>query len=469
MALAFMVLAAAVPLTFLAGGAPLGIMLGNGAGFPGIFLGVMVLLLLFSAGFTTMSRFLAKPGAFFTYVAHGLGPAWGVGTAYLALVVYSAVNIGVHALTGFILSITLASLGGPEVAWWLCSLVSIAIVGFLGYQRIDIGSSVLAILLIGEITIMTAIIVAVILTSAHGAGLSFEPFTPKMIFSGNLGVGLTMAMSAFIGFEAVAVFRDEAHLPERTVPRATYLAVVGIGCFYALATWAIVMAWGGGAVVAVVAADPGAFLLKTASTYLGVVGETVLNILLITSLFACTLSLHNIITRYQHSIAYAGLVARWMAALHPRHRSPWLSSLFQTGTAAVLIVLCAVLHLDPLLQIIAWTSGIATLGVAVLMTLTSIAVIAFFARDHRGISVWKRVIAPLLALIGLVVVVVAMTMNFPILIGEVGKNGEPVFSIVSDILILLTFVPLVLGTLHVAMLRGAKASTYQKFLADFSG
>ena len=42
----------------------------------------------------------------------------------------------------------------------------------------------------------------------------------------------------FIGFEATAIFRDEAHDPHRTIPRATYVALIIIGVFYTLSCWA---------------------------------------------------------------------------------------------------------------------------------------------------------------------------------------------------------------------------------------
>lgn len=467
--LAFMVLAASAPLTFLAGGAPLGILLGNGAGFPAMFVVGVIVLLFFSVGFTTMTQYVTKPGAFFTYVSNGLGAEWGVGTAYLALVVYSAVNIGVHALTGAVLAQTFVALGGVELPWWIWSLLSVLIVGVLGYQRIDVGSTILAVLLIGELLIISAVIVAVVVTNAHGNGLNLQPFTGSHVFSGSFGVGLTLAMSAFIGFEAVAVFRDEARTPERTVPRATYLAVVGIGAFYALATWAIVMGWGIDKILAETGSDPGTLLLRTAGSYLGGVGEGIMNTLLITSLFACTLSLHNIITRYLHSIAFAGLAAGWMAAVHNRNGSPYLSSLFQTATAAAMMVLCAILKLDPLLQTIAWTSGIATLGVALLMVLTSLAVIAFFARDHRNVSVNKRLVAPVLGLAGLLVVTVMMTMNFPLLVGDADAGGNPAFGPLSYVLLAVTVLPLAFGALHVVMLRRSRSDAYGRFLTNFVG
>ena len=76
----FMVVAAAAPLTVLGGAAPLGMLLGNGVGFPALFAISGVILLLFAVGLTAMTRVVPRPGAFFFVLvsplkSHGPGAA----------------------------------------------------------------------------------------------------------------------------------------------------------------------------------------------------------------------------------------------------------------------------------------------------------------------------------------------------------------------------------------------------------
>ncbi len=118
-----------------------------------------------------------------------------------------------------------------------------ALVGVLGYRHIDLSSKVLGVLLVGEVGIVLVLVAAIVFRGGAD-GLSLAPFEPTQIASGSPGVGLMFAIAAFIGFEATAIFRDEAKDPERTIPRATYTAVIGIGVFYTLASWGLVMAWG---------------------------------------------------------------------------------------------------------------------------------------------------------------------------------------------------------------------------------
>ena len=467
-AIVFMVVAAASPLTVVGGAAPLGILLGNGVGFPSMYVVSAVILLLFAVGLSAMTRHVPKPGAFFTFVGYGLGKPAGLASAFLALLTYTTIQVSVYGYIGYLLSVTFAGLGAPEIPWYVYSLASIAVVGLLGYRHIDLSSKVLGVLLVAEVGIVLVLAGAVIVTGGAD-GLSAEPFVPEQVFSGSPGVGLMFAIAAFIGFEATAIFRDEAKDPSRTIPRATYIAVIGIGLFYTLASWALVMAWGPDDVLAVAGEDPGAMILRTTLLYLGPVGELVINVLLITSMFACVLSFHNVITRYQHTMSNAGVLPGRLGGVHPKHLSPHTSSLVQSATAAILIVVFAVLGLDPVLQVFTWFAGVATLAIAILMAVTSLAVIVYFARTKQDRRLWNTVVAPGLGFIGLVGSAVVIVVYFPMLVGDVDAGGNPVFGTVSAVLIALIVVCPVVGLVQAAYLRRRRPAAYADVMDAIGG
>lgn len=49
---------------------------------------------------------------------------------------------------------------------------------------------------------------------------------------------LLFAFTGFPGFEATALFGEEARDPHHTIPRATYAAILLIGAIYVLTTYA---------------------------------------------------------------------------------------------------------------------------------------------------------------------------------------------------------------------------------------
>ncbi len=437
----FMVVAAAAPLTVIGGNMPLAMGLGNGAGAPVGFAIASLVLLVFSVGFVTMTPHVPEAGAFFSYVTLGLGERMGKGIAVVALIAYTAIQVGIYGYIGWAISDTVAFYSGPVIPWPVYSFVVLAIVAVLGYRHINLSAKVLGVALALEIGIV--VVLDVVMVAKPGpAGVTFTSFDPSVFTQGTIGIAILFALTGFIGFEATAVFRDEARDPERTIPRATYAAVILIGAFYTLTVWAFVVAIGPDQVTAVAEqtlAGDGNMLLDTTDATLGRVGRDVVNVLLLTSLFACVLSFHNVIARYQFVLSRKGLLPARLGAVHDSHESPAFSSVVQTITATIIVGVLAVLGIDPLVGVFGSMAGVATVGMVLLMLTTSIAVLVFFVRRRElaaGRS-WQTRIAPALAVLGLLVSMWLVLSNFTLVTG-----GSVTL---SAILAAIPFVGLVVG------------------------
>jgi len=463
----FMVVAAAAPLTVIGGGFPLAGLLGNGVGAPSMFAVGGLILLFFSVGLATMSKYVAKPGAFFTYVGYGVGRPAGLAAAWLAMLTYTAVQVAVYGYLGAQLQLFVVDKGGPDITWWAYALAAIAVVGILGYRHVELSAKVLGVLLIAEVGI-TLLLSLVVVGQGGEEGLSVAPFEPSHISSGSPALGLMFALAGFIGFESTAIFRDEARDPERTIPRATYAAVILIAVFYTFTSWALVMGTGPSGFVEEVGMDPAGYIMTVTGDYLGSSGADIVNLLLLTSLFACVLSFHNVITRYQHSMSHATVMPGRLGAVHPRHQSPHLSSFVQTGTALTLIAAFALFGLDPVLEVFTWFSGIATFAIVGLMALTCLAVIVYFVRNNVGAGLWKTTVAPGIGLVGLLVAFVILFKNFPLLISDVDALGAPVFGgLTITFLVVMAAFP-VFGLLQAYLLKSTKPEAYASVIDTIS-
>jgi amino acid transporter len=278
--------------------------------------------------------------------------------------------------------------------------------------------------------------------------------------SGTPALGLLFALAAFLGFESTAIFRDEARNPNKTIPRATYTAVIVVGLFYTLSSWAIVMAWGPDNVVAMAAQHPATLIMETAQRFLGPVAVAVINVLLITSVIAASLSFHNVVTRYLHSLGSYGFFPRGLAAVDNRHNSPRPASLLTSGMAIAAIVITGVLGLNGSTQVLAWTSGMATFGIALLMALTALAVVVFFLRTRLDRGIWRTLIAPVLGGIGLTACASVIAANFPLLVGDIGIDGTPQFGATSVLLLVLLIPMPVIGLFQAFWVRSRNRPLY---------
>jgi amino acid transporter len=383
--------------------APLAILFG-GIGAPVAYLAVGVLLCLFAVGFTAMTPYIRNAGAFYSYITRGLGRPAGLGAALLAVFSYNALQIGVFGAFGFFAAGTANDLLGVDLPWWVYAFAGVAVVWFLGFRSITLGARVLAALLIAETAILV-LLAGAILVKGGASGLSLASFAPSHVFTSQMSAPLGLAVAAFTGFEATAIYREEARDPDRTVPRATYLAVGFLGLFYTFVVWVIVQAFGNDGAVGAAAKNPAEMFFTAMTHYVGTWATDLQRVLIITSLLASLLAFHNAITRYGYALATEHALPAPLGRIHPRHRSPWIAGIAQSALAALTVTVFATIGADPYNQFLLWVNTPGVVGILVLQTLAACAVVVFFRRNPatRGERGARTLVAPALAAVLLAV------------------------------------------------------------------
>ncbi|WP_188189675.1 APC family permease [Nonomuraea sp. SYSU D8015] len=418
----FFVLSAQAPLTGIAGAAPIAVAIGNGAAAPAAYLVAGLVILLFSVGFVAMSRHVVDAGAFYVYIGKGLGRTAGTGSAAVALFAYCAIQAAMYGLYGAIVSGLAGQYAGLDLPWWVWSLLTIAVVQVLGQAGIEIGAKVLAVFVLAEFSILLAFALVTLVKGGGPEGLGVaQTFAPDAVLAGAPGVALMFAVASLFGFEATAIYGEEARDARRTVPRATYLAVAVVSAFFVLTSWMLISAYGASKAVAeagkaLEAGDSAGFVFAPVVALFGGWAGEVLPILLATSLFAGVLAFHNSANRYLFSLGREGVLPRRLGSLNRRH-SPSQAGWAQTAIAVVLILPFALGGLDPVLTLFSWFSGVAVLAMMLMYLLTSVSVVVFFRRERVDSRPWNTLVAPLLGALGVAAVIWLVLANFATLIG----------------------------------------------------
>lgn len=417
--LVFFVVAAAAPLTALATNSPIAVAFG-GIGAAGAFVVAGIILALFAAGFTAMTMFIRNAGAFYVYISRGLGRHVGMGSAFLAVLSYNSIQISLYGAFAVFAKTTIADFTGVEIPWPVLVLAAVIIVTVLGIRNISVNANVLAVALAAEVAILAIVAVAIVLQGGGPDGLSLEPLSPTELVSSGAGAMFAFTFLSFIGFEATAVFSEEAKDPAHTVPRATYIAVAFLALFYAFVVWAVVDGFGAAEAVTVATDDPTNMYFIAAETYVGHWARIAMEVFILTSLLAVLLAFHNAVARYQFSLARERVLPKVFARIHPHHKSPWVSSVFQSVVAVIVVLPFVLLGADPFLDFYVPTTTPGIYGILALQALTAIAVIAFFAKNRRGVDIWRAFIAPAMGAIGLILVTYAAVSNVSVITGRTG-------------------------------------------------
>ncbi len=116
--------------------------------------------------------------------------------------------------------------------------------------------------------------------------------------------------------------------------------------------------------------------------------------LLVTSLFAALSAFHNYIARYTYVAGREGLLPAVFGRTHDRHQSPHIGSVSPDRRCGRDRGDLRRPRLDPVLNLFTWVSQIGTLGILGMMTVTSIAVIAYFSRRQSADSVVATKVLP---------------------------------------------------------------------------
>jgi len=448
------VLAFSSPLATVAGTLPVLLMF-SGQTAPAIYTLVTLMLLIFSVGFVKMSRSVQGPGGFYSFVTAGLGKPAGLGGAFLALFGY--VFIGFFApsffgvtLRGFVVN----TLNGPDIPWYWYALAITAVTTVLAYNRIDLSAKLLSAVMLLEVAIIIVFDIASF--SANGLRAVQEVgFALPSVTDATVGLALLFAVGNFFGFEATVIYRDEVKNPDKTISRATYLAVVGIGLFYALAAWAFIAFLGPENVQAAAESNTVNLFNEAVGALVGKIFADVAMILLITSVLACMLSVQNIAARYSFSLAADHALPSFLGRVHPRHKSPYVSALAVGLIWAVATVVFTILGVSPdALYPIA--SGSGTFAVLLLMFITSFAVLVYFLRRRSFApeSVWKTIVAPLISVVFLGAITYLAIANYPELIG-----GSTIMTV---IFMTFTFALFAGGIVYALFLRSKRPDIYSR-------
>ncbi len=432
----FFVVAASAPLVGMTGAVPVAIAAGNGAGAPGAYLAVGLVLLLFSVGYAAMSHKMTNAGAFYAYVGRGLGRGSGVASAFVSIVGYVTIQLAIYGFFGGVISGQMAAMG-VDLPWYVWTIGAWALVTGLSLLSVDIGAKVLGVLLVLELSSLLWVGIAMLINGGP-EGVNFAAsFAPDVVFAGGFagaaGIAIAFAFASFIGFEASAIYGEESKDPKRTVPRATYLAVGTITAVFAIVSFGMVTGMGASTVIDEVVmrsmvddvplADPAAVLFSLTAEYVGPWLAQVMGWLVITSLFAGLLAFQNATARYFFAMGRGGVFGRKVGTTNSKG-APAMGVWMTSGLALLVIIAFAAAGLDPILNLFFWMSAVTAIAIIFVEILVSIAIIKFFWNGD-GANVWQGKIAPMLAIAGLASGLYLVMSRFNLLAGTVPEGVDP--------------------------------------------
>jgi amino acid transporter len=407
----FCIVTGAAPLAAMMFNVPVAVS-GGGFAVPAAFILATVALTIFSTGYIEMSRRVTSAGGFYTFISHGLGRVPGMGSGALIAFCYIIFAAAVTGVGSYFASTSIEVWTGISAPAWVYQILFLALMTSFAWFHIELTAKILGVALVAEVLALLIMSGGIIAGGGGPDGFSGAPLNPANLFDNDaalkvfgaaaVGVALFGAFWSWVGFEMAPNYAEESREPKRIAKVATYGSVIGLGVFYVFVSYMFVTGWGlTGSAQAVkdqFAGKYGSAFYPLTDQFVGSGLTTILEILIITSSFACAMAFYNTGARYLFSLAREGVLPAALGRTHPTQRGPVNASMAVSAIVAVYMLgftLSDSSTLAALLKLGTWTPLLGVLGILAVQGLCCIAIIRYFLTEARdGFHLVKTLLAP---------------------------------------------------------------------------
>jgi APA family basic amino acid/polyamine antiporter len=208
------------------------------------------------------------------------------------------------------------------------AVAGILVLSAINYAGVRPGSAVQTALTVTKIAA-----IAVLLVVLFGLGALHPPSAAGTVEPQGFLRALVAGLFAFGGWHMVTYAAEETHSPERTIPRALMLGTLIVVITYLglNAAYLLVLPFD-----RVLASTHIAF--DATAAVAGAGAASVISVLVIVSSLGAMSGIILAGPRVYYAMAGDGLLFRWMAAVHPTFRTPYLAIVAQAIWSSVLVV-----------------------------------------------------------------------------------------------------------------------------------
>jgi len=286
-----------------------------------------------AANIGALARRHPQSGSYFLYIGRNFGPFTGAmtGAAMIAAYLFTAVavTLAFTLFLGHIMrSLGLAAFVPPA---WALVAIFVGMVWLAGYRDIKMSSRlalVLEGLSVGIIVLITTIIVV-----RHGTVIDPTQLDLTQLPAGGVMSALAFAVFSFVGFESAATLAKETRAAHIAIPRAIMVSAAGVGVFFVVLTYFMVLAMDGD--TAAIAGSGAPFADLTTKVGLGWMAGIVYFSAVISG-FACALASINAASRLLYAMGRYQFVGKSMGSVHEHHQTPHVAVTLCCGFTLVI-------------------------------------------------------------------------------------------------------------------------------------
>jgi amino acid transporter len=296
--------------------------------------------------YAAMSRAFPLAGSVYTYAQRGLHEIAGFFAGWLILLDY----ILVPSLLYLFSAVALRPIFPNVPAWgWLTGFIAFnATVNLIGIELTARVNRYMLVMELGTLGLFVVLGLLALHSGAGAGGLTLKPIYDPQVFSLSTVAGATsIAVLSFLGFDGISTLSEESRANQNAVGRATVLSLMLVGALFMLQTWVAADLARGMRLAAPetafyeIAERAGGPWLRLVTILAIVIAQAIAN----------AMAAQAAVSRILFAMARDGKLPGVLAKVHPRYKTPYVSTL-SVAVVSLLVGLLFAERVDDLTQIV---------------------------------------------------------------------------------------------------------------------
>jgi amino acid transporter len=377
-------------LIFMVPIAPFGIYgqvaLGSGGMVALAYLIGMVGMIFTAFSYARMSEAFPIAGSVYSYAQRGINPTIGFFAGWVVLLDYILIPSLLYLVSA-------AALGElvPTIPTWIWLVVFIGVNTLINIRGIEFTAKANMVILIFELIVLLLFVVIGLVAISKGVGNGFtpKPFYDPNHFSLSLVMGaVSIAVLSFLGFDGISTLAEETKGGTKTVGKAAIFALLGVGVLFILQT--SIAAWIWPDITTFKNADIAFYQIAELAG-----GTWLKNLCIIATAIswglANALAAQAAISRILYSMARDRNLPAFLAKVHSRYQTPYLSTIL----VAVVSLVVGLFFVNQLAAL----ASLVNFGALSAFLLLHLSVINHFMIKNKSTHYVKHLVFPIIGFI----------------------------------------------------------------------
>jgi amino acid transporter len=344
----------------------------------------MVGMIFTALSYARMSEAFPIAGSVYSYAQRGINDSVGFVAGWLILLDYIFVPALLYLVSASALHDIVPEI--PLLVWLVIFIGINTVVNVLGIEFTAKANKIIVVLELIVLAVFVVVGIIAVIKGVNGAEFTFKPLYDADNFSMSMVMGaVSIAVLSFLGFDAISTLAEESKGGSKAIGRAIIFSLLVVGLLFIIQTWVAALIW------------PDYTTFENADVAFYQIAEiaggpwlkwTTIIATAIAWGIADALVAQAAISRILYSMARDGKLPKFLSKIHPKFKTPYISTLLVAGISLVVTAFFAS-HIGAL-------TSVVNFGALSAFLFLHASVVIYFIKKQKSTDYFRHLLLPLI-------------------------------------------------------------------------